>query len=194
MGPCSRIIGTGTSSIYYPLRSTFTDPSRGLQITQKRYSHTQGHPPSSPTHFVLDGGLLVLVQVHLDQLLAVELDTDALADDLRGEHQVLEDGVVHGGQGSGAGPLLLQRVPRLALGLGQDLALADEHDLLAAELLLQLTHDADLDLLEGLLLGHGHVDDDRLGGTNGVSHSLGSSGSHPANSPSCCRTRSPWHG
>lgn len=141
---------------------------------------------------MFNGGLLVLVQVHLDQLLAVQLDADALADDLRGEHEILEDGVVHRGQGSGAWPLLFQRVPRLALGLRQDLALADEHDLLAAELLLQLTDHTDLDLLEGLLLRHRHVDDDGLEGENyEMVDWIYESGCY---APSCCRSRSPWHG
>ena len=40
--------------------------------------------------------------------------------------------------------------------------LSDEEHMLAAELLLQLTHQPDLDLLEGLELGDGHQHDDRL--------------------------------
>lgn len=111
---------------------------------------------------MFDGGLLVLVQMDLDQLRTVQLDADALSDDLGREDQILEDGVVHGGQGTGTRTLLLVRVTTTALGLGQDATLADEHDVLAGELLLQLTDQPGLDLLEGLLLGHRHVDDDGL--------------------------------
>lgn len=113
---------------------------------------------------MFDGRLLVLVQMDLDQLRAVQLDADALADDLGGEHEILEDGVVDRGERSAARPLLLERVTRVARGLGQDLAFADKDDVLAGELLLELAHQTRLDLLEGLLLGNRHVDDDGLRG------------------------------
>lgn len=45
-------------------------------------------------------------------------------------------------------------------GLGQDLAVADEDNVFAREFLLEFTDKSDLDLLERLQLGHGHVDDD----------------------------------
>lgn len=51
---------------------------------------------------MFDSGLLVLVQVDLDQARAVQLDTDALAHNLRREAQVLQDIVVHHGQGTAA--------------------------------------------------------------------------------------------
>lgn len=112
--------------------------------------------------FVLDGRLLVLVQMHLHQLAAVQLDADALANDLGRIDQILEDGVVDGGQRARTRTLLLQRVAGVARRLRQDLALANEHDMLAGEFLLQFAHQTDLDLLEGLLLRHRHVDDDGL--------------------------------
>lgn len=44
---------------------------------------------------MFNSGLLVLVQVHFDELRAIQLDPDALAYNLGGEHQVLQDGVVY---------------------------------------------------------------------------------------------------
>ena len=86
---------------------------------------------------MLDVGLLVLVQMDLEEPGAVEPDAHPLAHDLGGVDEVVEDGVVHGHQGAGDGPLLLQLVG-LAGGLGQDAALGDEDNVLAGELLLEL--------------------------------------------------------
>ena len=111
---------------------------------------------------MFDGGLLVLIQVHLDQLGSVELDADTLADHLRREYQILQDGIVHGGERSGTRSLLLVGVAASTHRFGQNAALGNEHDVLAGELLLQLAHQTGLYLLEGLLFRHRHVDDDRL--------------------------------
>lgn len=111
---------------------------------------------------MFDGGLLVLVQMHLNQLGAVELDTDTLANDFSREDKILQDGIVDSGQSAGAWTLLFQRIARLAGWLGQNLALTDDNNVLARELLLQFAHQNDLDLLEHLLLWNGHVDDDGL--------------------------------
>ena len=45
-------------------------------------------------------GLLVLVEVHLDEARPVQLDADTLTHDLSGEAQILEDSVVHSCQGT----------------------------------------------------------------------------------------------
>lgn len=47
------------------------------------------------TYLMFNSGLLVLVEVDLDELGAVQLDPDALANNLCGEHEVLQDGVVY---------------------------------------------------------------------------------------------------
>eukprot|EP00965_Chrysotila_dentata_P225586 6194851-Pleurochrysis_carterae.AAC.4 len=52
-------------------------------------------------------------------------------------HQVLEDGLVHGGKGSAARTLLL-RLPLARRGLAHNAALTDDHHVLTAELLLEL--------------------------------------------------------
>lgn len=59
-----------------------------------------------------------------------------------------------------SGPLLFVSNACLVAGLGQNFAVSDEHNVFAAEFLLQLTDQSDLNLLECLQLGHGHVDND----------------------------------
>lgn len=114
------------------------------------------------THFVFNGGLLVLVQMHFDQLRAVQLDADALSDNLSWEDKIVKNAVVDSGQGAATWALLLVWVGASALWLGQDLAFGAEHDVTSGEFLLQLTNQASLDLLESLLLGYWNVDNDGL--------------------------------
>ena len=45
-------------------------------------------------------GLLVLVEVHLDQTRAIQLDSDSFAYDLSREAEVFQDVVVNHGQGA----------------------------------------------------------------------------------------------
>ena len=56
--------------------------------------------------------------------------------------------------------LLLRRC--LSGGLGQDTSLGNEHNMLPTKLLLQLSHQTGLDLLEVLQLWHRHEDYDGL--------------------------------
>lgn len=93
---------------------------------------------------MVDTAPLLLIQDHLDGLAAVLLGADALADDLDGVDEVIEDGVVDGGQGTRARTLLGlvgARVGR-ALGAGENAALSDEEDVAVGELLLELTGEA----------------------------------------------------
>lgn len=114
------------------------------------------------TYFVFNGGLLVLVQVHLNQLRAIQLDADALANDFSWEDQIFQDGIVDSGQSAGTWTLLLQWISSLTGGLGQNLTFANNNDMFTREFLLQFTNQNDLDLLENLLLGNGNIDDDSL--------------------------------
>lgn len=59
-------------------------------------------------------------------------------------------------------PLLFVGDARLMAGLGQNLAVSNEYNMLAAEFLLQLSDKTDLNLLECLQLGHRHINDDWL--------------------------------
>lgn len=61
-----------------------------------------------------------------------------------------------------AGSLLLRLGAQLSCWLLQDGSLGNDNNVLAAELLLQLTNDAILDFLESLQLRNRHVDDDGL--------------------------------
>ena len=93
---------------------------------------------------VVDGVLLLLVEHDLQDLATVLLGAQALADDLDGEDEVGQDGVVHGGQGSRAGTLLCLRCARpvRALRPGQDAARGQDQDVAVGELLLELTGEA----------------------------------------------------
>jgi len=104
-------------------------------------------------------GLVFVVEVHFEELGAVLADACALANNLRGEDQVVEDGLVDGRQGAAAGAQLLE-LARVARFLAQDAALGDDDDRLAGELLLEfLDQGAFLDhLLE--LSEHGDRDED----------------------------------
>lgn len=93
---------------------------------------------------VVDATALLLVEDDLEGLAAVLLGAETLADDLDGVDEVDQDGVVDGGEGPGAGALLLLGVAGAggALGAGEDLALGDDQDVAVGELLLELTGQA----------------------------------------------------
>lgn len=100
--------------------------------------------------------------MHLDQLRSVQLNTNALSNNLRWEDKVVEDVIVDSGQGTATGALLFVWVWATTTRLGKDLALSTEHNVTAGELLLQFANQASLDLLESLLLGDWNVDNDSL--------------------------------
>lgn len=93
---------------------------------------------------VVNAALLLLVEDDLEGLGAVLLGAETLADDLDGEDEVSQDGVVDGSQSARTGALLLLGVARAggALGTGQDAARGQDQDVAVRELLLQLTGEA----------------------------------------------------
>lgn len=93
---------------------------------------------------VVDAAALLLVEDDLEELVAVLLGAEALADDLDGVDEVGEDGVVDGGEGAAEGALLLLVVAGAggALGAGQDAARGEEDDVAVRELLLELAGQA----------------------------------------------------
>lgn len=93
---------------------------------------------------MVDGVLLLLVEDDLEDLAAILLGAEALADDLDGVDEVVEDGVVDGRQGSGTGSLLGLGGARAvgALGTGEDAARGEDQDVAVGELLLELTSEA----------------------------------------------------
>lgn len=93
---------------------------------------------------VVNTTTLLLVKDDLEDLAAVLLGADALADDLNGVDKVGQDGVVHGSESARARTLLGELGARAgrALGTGQNAARSNEEDLAVGELLLELTGQA----------------------------------------------------
>lgn len=90
---------------------------------------------------VVNTSLLLLVKDDLEDLGAVLLGTETLANDLDWEDEVREDGVVHGGQCAGAWALLGKGSAGAggALWAWQDAAGCEDQDVAVGELLLELT-------------------------------------------------------
>ena len=107
-------------------------------------------------------GLIPPVEVDLDDATTVDLAARALAGDLRGVHDVLQDGVLDRRERAGA-RAKSHRLLRPGVALAEDVALRDDDDVAAGELLLELANEAGLDLLEGLLELIRDVHDDGFG-------------------------------
>ena len=90
---------------------------------------------------VVNTTLLLLIENNLQDLAAIFLGAETLADDLDGEDEVSENGVVDGGECSGTGALLRERCARAvgALGAGKNAARGEDQDVAVGELLLELT-------------------------------------------------------
>jgi hypothetical protein len=131
---------------------------------------------------VVNTTALLLVKDDLEDLGAVLLGAETLADNLDGVDEVGEDGVVDSGKSPGLGALLGLRSARAvgALGAGQNAAGSNDQDVAVRELLLELTGEtADnvsacvvgargnlclplLGLVPALEKGNGDEDDNRL--------------------------------
>jgi hypothetical protein len=90
---------------------------------------------------VINTSLLLLIENNLQDLGAIFLCTEALADDLDGVHEVGQDGIVHSGEGSRTGTLLGLRSAGAvaALWAGENAARGEDQDMAVGELLLELT-------------------------------------------------------
>jgi len=104
------------------------------------------------------------VQEDLEDLGAVNLISNSLADNLGRVYNVLQYRLVHSSEGSGhrAGALLESGSVE---SLREDGSLGDNHNVSATELLLKLADDSVLDLVEILQLAERHEDDDGLAAT-----------------------------
>jgi hypothetical protein len=93
---------------------------------------------------VVDATTLLLVEHNLEELGAILLGAQTLANNLDGVDEVGEDVVVDGGQSPRAGTLLGLGGARAvgALGTGQDAAGSDQENVAVGELLLELTGEA----------------------------------------------------
>jgi len=108
--------------------------------------------------------LLLLIEHNLQDLASILLGAQSLADNLDGVDEVGEDGIVDGGQGSGAGALLRERGARAvgALGAGENAARGEDQDVAVGELLLELTGESLLHAVEALQGRNGDKDDNSL--------------------------------
>jgi len=90
---------------------------------------------------VIDTSLLLLVKDNLQDLAAVFLGTETLADNLNWVHEIGKDGIVNSSECSGTGSLLSLGGARAvgALWAGKDTAGCEEEDVAVGELLLELT-------------------------------------------------------
>ena len=100
------------------------------------------------------GGVAVLgVKVHLEEAGPIQPEALTLADNLRGVAQILQQVRVHRGQGAAA----RAGAGEAGGGHGANAAVGHEHHILTAELLLELTHQPLLDLVEGLQEAEGNL-------------------------------------
>jgi len=111
--------------------------------------------------FMINVGFILGIKEDLEMPRVVELVSDASADDIGGEDEVLQDGVVHGGESPAPRSLLPLDVV-FPGGLGNDLSLGDDDDMLAAEFLLEFADQTGLDLVIRGKEGIGDEDDDGL--------------------------------
>ena len=114
------------------------------------------------TYFVFDSCLLILIQMHLNQLRTIQLHTNALANNFSWEDEIVQDVVIDSCQSAATWALLFVWVRTTTTRFGQNFTFSAEHDMLAREFLLQLTHKTGLNLLERLLFWNWDVDDDGL--------------------------------
>lgn len=89
---------------------------------------------------VVNASALLGVKEDLDDLVAVLLGADALADNLGRVDEVGEDGIMDSSESAGPGALLLDTAA--AARLGKDAALSKEDNVAVRELLLELTGQA----------------------------------------------------
>lgn len=139
-------------SIQFFLFLPFPKSVLRLVVTSTALGELEHNRPASQSAVDLAVGVqavvntttLLLIEDDLGGLAAVLLGADALADDLNGVDQVVEDGVVDSGQSTRARTLLglVGARGNGALGAGEDPALSDEQDVAVGELLLELTGQA----------------------------------------------------
>ena len=120
----------------------------------------------------LNSGVLV-VEVDLDNALAVDLAAGALANDFGGVENVLKDGILDGSEGAGARTGCMRPGGTL-VGVAKDCALGNNEHKGAGELFLELANKLGVDRLERLEKLVGNVKDDGLLSTSAVNLLCGS--------------------
>ena len=108
---------------------------------------SQGLVHGSKSLKLLGAKLSLRVEDDLQNAATINTNASALAQNLSGVHQVLKNGIVNGSQSPAARALLLCLAVVAGL-LSDNTAFADNHNVLATELLLKLTNQADVKTLE----------------------------------------------
>jgi len=113
---------------------------------------------------VVNTSLLLLIENNLQDLAAVLLGSETLADNLNGVDEIGQDGVVDCGECSGTGTLLSERSSGAVATLwaGEDTARGEDDDMAVGELLLELTGETLLHTVETLEGWDGDKDDNSL--------------------------------
>jgi len=115
----------------------------------------------------LNIGLVTPIKVDLKDTTSINLAAGALAGDLGGVDNVLEDGILDSSEGARTGTKSSSLLGT-SITLSKDVTLGNNDDSLSRELLLQLTDQTGLDLLEGLLKLERHIHDDGLASSTAV--------------------------
>ena len=110
---------------------------------------------------LLGAELGLRIEDNLQNAATIGTNASALAQNLSGVHEILKDGIVDGGQSPAARALLLSLSVVAGL-LSNNAALADDNNVLATELLLEFSYQADVKTLELAELVEGHGQDDSL--------------------------------
>ena len=122
---------------------------------------SQGLVHGSKSLKLLGAKLSLRVEDDLQNAATINTNASALAQNLSGVHQVLKNGIVNGSQSPAARALLLCLAVVAGL-LGDNAALADDNNVLATELLLEFSDQADVKTLELAELVEGDGQDDSL--------------------------------
>ena len=115
----------------------------------------------------LNIGLVTSIKVNLKDTTSINLAAGALSSDLSGIDNILKDGILDGSQGTGARAQSLGLLGT-SVALSKDVTLGNNDDVTPRELLLKLTDETGLDLVEGLLELVGHIHDDGLASSTAV--------------------------
>ena len=115
----------------------------------------------------LNIGLVTSIKIHLKNTTSINLAPGALSSDLSGVHNILKNSILDTGKGARARAESLGLLGT-SIALSEDVTLGDDDDMTSREFLLQLTDKTCLNLLEGLLVFEGNIDDDRLASTTTV--------------------------
>lgn len=115
----------------------------------------------------LNIGLVTSIKVNLEHTTSINLTAGTLSSDLSGVHNILKDGILNRSQGTRTRAKTLGLLGT-SVGLSENVTLCDNNDVTSGELLLELTDQTGLDLVEGLLELEGHIHDDGLGSGSAV--------------------------